>query len=63
MNMKKEIKIIKLISESKATKEIAAELFLSPKTVENYRYRISEKLNLSGSYSLLKFALENKDLL
>lgn len=58
-----ERKILRLISESKSTKDIAAELFLSPKTVENYRFKISEKLNLRGSYSLLKFALENKTLL
>lgn len=59
----KEIKLLRLISESKSSKEIAEELFLSHRTVENYRYRISEKLNLRGSYSLLKFALENKYLL
>ncbi len=59
----KEIVVLKLISEYKTTKEIAEELFLSPKTVENYRYRISEKLKLSGSYSLIKFALSNKEKL
>ncbi|MFA4924296.1 MAG: response regulator transcription factor, partial [Ignavibacteriaceae bacterium] len=59
----KEIIVLKLIAESRSSKEIAEELFLSPKTIENYRHRISEKLNLSGSYSLLKFALENKNLL
>jgi two-component system, NarL family, response regulator DegU len=58
-----ERKILKFISESKTSKEIADELFLSPKTVDNYRFKISEKLNLHGSYSLLKFALENKKLL
>lgn len=59
----KELKVLKLISDSKSSKEIAQALYLSPKTVENYRYKISEKLNLSGSYSLLKFALENKNLI
>ena len=59
----KEIIVLKLIAESKSSKEIADELFLSPKTIENYRHRISEKLSLSGSYSLLKFALENKHIL
>ncbi|PKL83247.1 MAG: DNA-binding response regulator [Ignavibacteriae bacterium HGW-Ignavibacteriae-3] len=59
----KEIKMLKLIAESKSTKEIAEELYLSPKTVENYRYKICEKLKLSGSYSLLKFAYENKHAL
>lgn len=58
-----ERRILKLIAESKTSKEIAEELFLSQKTIDNYRFRISEKLDLSGSYSLLKFALENKNLL
>ncbi|MGB2867525.1 MAG: response regulator transcription factor [Bacteroidota bacterium] len=58
-----ERKILKLISESKTSKEIADVLFLSQKTVDNYRFKISEKLNLRGSYSLLKFALENKEQL
>ena len=52
--------ILRLIADSKTSKEIAEELFLSQKTIDNYRFKISEKLNLSGSYSLLKFALENK---
>ncbi len=55
-----ERKILRLIAESKTSREIADELFLSHKTIDNYRFKISEKLNLSGSYSLLKFALENK---
>ncbi|MFA6469864.1 MAG: response regulator transcription factor [Bacteroidota bacterium] len=58
-----ERKILQLIADSKTSKEIAEELFLSQKTIDNYRFKISEKLNLSGSYSLLKFALENKNLL
>ena len=57
-----EIRILKMIGDSKTSKEIAEELFLSQKTVDNYRFKISEKLGLSGSYSLLKFALENKSL-
>ncbi len=59
----KEKEILLLISESKSTKQIAAQLFLSPKTIENYRFRISEKLDLKGSYSLLKFAMENRSLI
>lgn len=58
-----ERRILKLIADSKTTREIADELFLSPKTVDNYRFKISEKLELRGSYSLLKFALENKSML
>ncbi len=55
-----ERKILRLIAESKTSREIADELFLSHKTIDNYRFKISEKLELTGSYSLLKFALENK---
>lgn len=58
-----ERKVLRLIADSKTSREIADTLFLSPKTIDNYRFKISEKLNLSGAYSLLKFALENKSLL
>ena len=58
-----ERKILTFIGESKTSKEIADELFLSPKTVDNYRFKISEKLGVRGAYSLLKFAMENKRLL
>ncbi len=58
-----ERKILKLISENKTSKEIAEELFISPKTVENHRNNISKKLNLHGSHSLVKFAIQNKKLL
>ena len=58
-----ERKVLKLISESKTSREIADALFLSPKTVDNYRFKIAEKLGVRGAYSLLKFALEHKSLL
>lgn len=58
-----EKKILKFISENKTSKEIADTLFLSPRTIENHRTNISNKLKLKGSHSLLKFAIENKSLL
>jgi DNA-binding NarL/FixJ family response regulator len=60
---KAERRILKLIAEKKTSKEIAAELFISPRTVEAHRANISEKLELSGSHSLLQFALENRSAL
>lgn len=60
---KTELSILKLISENKTTKEIADELFISYKTVENHRANISKKLNLHGSHSLIKFAISNKAIL
>ncbi len=60
---KTERNILKFISENKTSKEIAEVLFLSHRTVENHRTNISNKLNLKGSHSLLKFAIENKSYL
>jgi DNA-binding NarL/FixJ family response regulator len=60
---KAERRILKLIAEKKTSREIAAELFISPRTVEAHRANISEKLDLHGSHSLLQFALENRSSL
>jgi DNA-binding NarL/FixJ family response regulator len=58
-----ELRILKLISMKKTSREIAAELFISPRTVEAHRANICSKLDLHGSHSLLQFALENRSLL
>lgn len=50
--------VFNLIALEKSTKEIADELFISVKTVENHRMHISQKLQLKGSNSLLKYALQ-----
>jgi DNA-binding NarL/FixJ family response regulator len=55
-----ERRVLKLIAENNTSKEIAAELFISYRTVENHRANICQKLNLKGSHSLLKFAFDHK---
>ncbi|HTP13415.1 MAG TPA: response regulator transcription factor [Bacteroidota bacterium] len=55
-----EIRIVKLIADLKSNQEIADEMAISRRTVENHRVNISRKLNLTGSNALLKFALKNK---
>jgi two-component system, NarL family, response regulator DegU len=55
-----ERRILELIAEQKTSKQIAAELFISPRTVDNHRANICEKLQIHGSNALLKFALEHK---
>jgi DNA-binding NarL/FixJ family response regulator len=60
---KAERRILKFIAEKKTSKEIAAELFISPRTVEAHRANICAKLELRGSHSLLQFALENRSAL
>ena len=55
-----ELRILKLIAMKKTSREIAAELFISPRTVEAHRANICAKLELRGSHSLLYFALSHK---
>lgn len=58
-----EKRILQRIAAGKTSKEIAAELFVSPRTVESHRANICDKLGLAGSNRLLQFALENRDAL
>lgn len=58
-----ERRILVLISENRTSREIAEELFLSVRTVQNHRHHICGKLGLSGFHSLLQFALEHKTAL
>jgi DNA-binding NarL/FixJ family response regulator len=57
---KAERRILKLIAEKKTSRQIGAELFISTRTVEAHRANICSKLGLTGSHSLLQFALENR---
>ena len=54
-----ERKVLRLIADHKTSREIAAELGISARTVDNHRNNISAKLNLRGSHALVKFALHN----
>ena len=55
-----ERRVLRLIALGRSTKEIAAELFLSPATVETHRKNICSKLELRGANKLLAFAIEHK---
>lgn len=55
---------LKLVSQNKTSKEIAELLFVTEKSVENYRSRICRKLNVKGgSNTLHRWCIENKELL
>jgi DNA-binding NarL/FixJ family response regulator len=58
-----ERRILKLIAENKTSRQIGAELFISPRTVETHRRNLCLKLGLSGSHPLLRFALEHRSVL
>ena len=59
-----ELNTLKLVSLNKTSKEIAEMLFVTEKSVENYRSRICKKLDLTGgSNTLYKWSVENKNLI
>lgn len=55
-----EKRILKMIADDKTTKVIADELCISPTTVEKHRANICRKMELKGSYALLRFALKHR---
>ncbi len=57
-----EKKVMSLIAEWKTNNEIAEALFISPRTVGTHRTNISNKLNLRGSNTIVRFAIENREL-
>jgi DNA-binding NarL/FixJ family response regulator len=55
----REREILKLVAEGKSVKEIAHSLSVSPKTVENQRQSIMQKLQLFSIAELTKFAVRH----
>lgn len=55
-----ERRVLRLIAQNKTSKEIAAELFVSHRTIEAHRSNICTKLDLRGIHRLLHFALQHE---
>lgn len=53
----REFEVFRLIGEGKSTRDIAAQLHLSPKTVDVHRANIKEKLGLSDATALIRHAV------
>jgi DNA-binding NarL/FixJ family response regulator len=53
----RQVEILKLIAQGRASKEIAYQLGLSPKTVDVHRARIMERLHLNDIASLTLYAV------
>ncbi|NUN09094.1 MAG: response regulator transcription factor [Ignavibacteriaceae bacterium] len=58
-----ERQVLRLLSQNKTSVQIAKEMFVSYRTVQNHRMNISHKLGITGHNSLLMFAIENHSLL
>jgi DNA-binding NarL/FixJ family response regulator len=55
-----EKRIIHFVAENMKTSEISEELRISSRTVDRHRENICHKLELSGPYALLRFALHHR---
>jgi DNA-binding NarL/FixJ family response regulator len=54
---KRELQVLQLIAEGKSTKDIAARLELSVKTVETHRKQIMDKLEIRSIAGLTKYCI------
>lgn len=54
----REEQIFRLLAEGLPIKGIAEKLFISPKTVENHRAHIMEKLDLHSTLELIRYAIK-----
>jgi len=55
----REREVLQLLAEGKTSREIAAVLYISHKTVENHRKRIMNKLDLHNIAELTKYAIRH----
>ena len=55
----RELQVLQLIAEGNSVADVAVKLALSRKTVETYRARMMEKLDIEDLASLVKFAIRN----
>ncbi|MFC2035568.1 response regulator [Chloroflexota bacterium] len=56
----REREILKLVVEGKTVREIAAMLFISPKTVEFHKTSLMNKLDIHNKTDLIKFAIRKR---
>ena len=54
----REREVLKLVAQGYTNQQVADQIFLSVKTVETYKARVMEKLNLHGRTELVRYALE-----
>lgn len=54
----RELEVYEMIGHGLGTREIAEKLHLSPKTIETYRERIKDKLQLESATELLRHAVQ-----
>jgi DNA-binding NarL/FixJ family response regulator len=56
---KRELVFLDMVCSDKTYKEIASEMFLSPKTIDGYRATLFKKLNVKSRVGLALYAIKN----
>ncbi len=56
----REVEVLKLICNGYVNKEIAEKLFISPRTVENYRTKLIDKTGAKNTSNLIMIAIKNE---
>jgi len=56
----REIQVLRSLALGKTTREIGEGYNISVKTVDTYRYRLLQKLNLRNNAELTRFAIQNR---
>lgn len=56
----RELQVMRMIASGRPPKDIAKKLRLSVRTVNTYRERIMEKLNVKSNAEIVRYSLENK---
>jgi DNA-binding NarL/FixJ family response regulator len=56
-----EKRVLQQLAQMKTSKEIADEMKITVKTVQNHRNNICNKLELQGAHALLRFAVDNAE--
>jgi DNA-binding NarL/FixJ family response regulator len=51
--------ILQLLAQGQSAKQVAAALDLSPRTVEDHKYRLMEALGIENSAELIRFAIKH----
>jgi len=55
----KEILFLRLLCKELNYQEIATQMFLSPRTIDDYRKKLTRKLNVKGKSGLIVYAMNN----
>ncbi|HBA53221.1 MAG TPA: DNA-binding response regulator, partial [Syntrophorhabdus aromaticivorans] len=55
----REYRVMCMIGSGRPMKEIASDLFLSPKTISTYRSRVLKKMKFENNAELIRYVIEN----